>query len=270
MKPSVLIASGCSWVAGRAIDTDPTSTSFDFNYTEDPKFVEQHSFAGIIQRHLGLDQLLFLATHGSSNEEQLENLINYIDNNLNRYSKVFVLWGITSIYRWQMFSGITNSVQTCSVGRVPDNVELKKEIEYYFSHFWNKETELKKLGKQVVMLDGYLTNLNVDHLFFNSFQSYNVKDLQINNISNQNFYCVKNENNDMLSVLCQHNKIKISKSPWLNVSRSRDSQFNTTSVKELQNIGYLDVATAHPTVKAHKLIANKLVEYIKEKTNERI
>ena len=261
-----MIAVGCSWVAARAIDIEPQATTFDWDHIEDPGFVEQHSFAGQLKQKLGFDKILFLASHGSSNDEQVSKLTNFLSNSMDDYSAVYVLWGITSIYRWEMFSESTQQVQTCMLGRDPKNEELQKEIKYYFSHFWNKEYELEKLDTKIIMLDGYLKNLGVEHLFFNSFQSYNF------NVSDSNFYNVKEDNNDMLSLLCRENDIKISNSsvPWLNLSRPKDTQFNTVAVKELQRTGWLDRVTAHPTVQAHELIANKLYDYIKEKNNERI
>ena len=152
------------------------------------------------------------------------------------------------------------------LGRDPKNAELQAEIKYYLSHFWNKEYEVEKLDTKITMLSGYLNNLGIGHLFFNSFQSYNFS------IGDNNFYNAIKPNNDMLSLLCQENNIKVSKSsvPWLNLSRPTDTQFNTVSVKELQRIGWLDQVTAHPTVRAHDLIATKLYDYIKEKNNERI
>jgi archaellum component FlaF (FlaF/FlaG flagellin family) len=116
------------------------------------------------------------------------------------------------------------------------------------------------------MLDGYLKSLNVDHLFVNSFQSYH-----IDSANNKYFYQVTDKNNDMLSLLCRVNNVKISTSsvPFLNLT-TPGTDFNNHSVKELQRTGWLDQESAHPTVSAHELIANELYDYIKDKNNERI
>jgi hypothetical protein len=246
MKPSVLIAAGCSWVVGKNVD---------------PK----DSFAKKLQNYLGLDEFYSLARNGANNTEQINSLVEYLNTCRDKYSRIFVLWGITSIYRWEMYCSVTNSVEGCAIGRGKDE-ELKKEIKYYFSHFFNEDYELKKLKTQVIMLDGYLKNLEIEHLFINSFQSY-----QIDSIDNQYFYQVKQENNDMLSLLCRANKIKISTSsvPFLNLT-TPNSQFNNYAVQELQRTGWLDQESAHPTAQAHNLIANELYDYIKDKNNERI
>lgn len=248
---TILVAAGCSWVAARAIDSDPTAESFDYDYVEDPTFVKEHSFAGKLQRSLGLDELLIVAEHGSNNEEQVSRIINAV--NQHKDSKIFVLWGITSIYRWQMYSSVTEQVESVMVGRTFNN-DLDKEVKYYFKHHWNRETELTKLNEQVIMLDGYLTSLEIDHLFFNAFQNHSYT---INN----NIYPV-----DMLTVLCEHADVRPSESsvPWLNISRSKETQFNSRAVKDLQTQGWLDIATAHPTVKAHDVIATELYNYIKK------
>lgn len=266
MKPSVLIAAGCSWVAGRAIDCDPSATEFNFSHVEDPESVKQHSFAGILQRRLDLDELHFIARNGSNNEEQCLNLVSFIEDNYKNYSTIFVLWGLTSIYRWQMYSASTGQSEACMVGKKFKVDALTKEVKYHFSHHWDKDTELKKLKNNVVLVNGYLKNLGIEHIFFNAFQSYKISDVP-------EFYQGTEENNDLLSLLCVQNNVKISDSsvPWLNLLKPQDKQFNNTSVKELQKEHWLDQATAHPTIKAHKLIADELYNYIiKEKTNERI
>ena len=81
MKPSVLVAVGCSWVAAKCIDRDPAITTPDYDHVEDPAFVQEHSFAGQLQRRLGLDELHFIARHGASNEEQVRKLINFVKQN---------------------------------------------------------------------------------------------------------------------------------------------------------------------------------------------
>jgi hypothetical protein len=245
MKPSVLIAAGCSWVVGKNVDPE-------------------YAFACRLQKHLGLDEFYSVARNGANNTEQINKLVEYINTNHDQYSNIFVLWGVTSIYRWEMYSSVTNAVEDCAVGRGTD--ELKKEIKHYFSHYFNEDYELKKLKTQVIMLDGYLKSLNIRHLFVNSFQSY-----QINDVDNQYFYQVQEEDNDMLSLLCRANKIKISASsvPFLNLT-TPGTHFNNYSVQELQRTGWLDNESAHPTVQAHDLIANELYDYIKDKNNERI
>jgi hypothetical protein len=239
---SILLAAGCSWVAARAIDSDPTAESFDYDHVEDLAFVKKYSFAGLLQQKLGLDNLHIVAEHGSNNEEQIERIVNFVNQNTD--ADIFVLWGITSIYRWRMYSTTTGKVESCMVGRT-FNTPLDKEVKYYFKHHWDKDTEIKKLNEQVVWLDSYLTKLGIDHLFFNAFQSYNNQD-------------------DMLQVLCRHANVTPSTSsvPWLNLSRDKNTQFNSRAVKELQTQGWLDCATAHPTVKAHQVIAEELYKLI--------
>jgi hypothetical protein len=256
MKPTLLLAAGCSWVAGRSIDTDPSVLDVDLDHVEDSKFVREHSFAGILQKKLGLDELQFVAKNGSNNDTQFGDIVSYINLNRDRYSKIFVLWGLTSIYRWEMYSNSMNRVRPCVLGRDSKNVEVKN----YFKNHWNEDYELSKLNVKIISLSGYLNSLSIDHLFFNAFQSYKF------DIASKNFYRVSEPNNDLLSFLCQTNDIEISdkKIPWLNLYTVKEKQYNPGCIKKLQEKGILDRATAHPTVQAHKLIAEELHNYIKE------
>jgi len=250
LKPSLFIAAGCSWVAGKSIDLDPTSNTIAWDHVEDVEFVKQHSFAGILQKSLGYDNLEIVAVSGSNNTEQISRVVNFLQHSRQTYSRVFVLWGITSLHRWQMYSSSTNSVEDCVHTSIPfkTNKEFREEIKYYFSHFFNEEYELEKLNTQAIMFSGYLQSQNVDHLFVNSFQNNPV---QVNR-----FYPV-----DLLSLLYQEQGIK-SGEPFLNVMLP-NQQF-PRAIRQLQQAGWLDTATAHPTVKAHALIAKKLAEYLDE------
>jgi hypothetical protein len=261
MKPSILLAAGCSWVAAKSIDCDPDSIDMDFAHIEDPAFVKQHSFAGLLTKQLGFDQLEILAEHGANNEQQLKRIINFVENNKDNYSDIFVLWGLTSIYRWQMYNATSNQVENCMIGRKQLS-GVEQEIKSYFSKHWNKDLELERLGSNVLMLHGYLDNYNIKHLFFNSFQSYTDSSMNYS-IDDNYFYKVKEDNNDMLSLLCAQAGVENnSKSPWLNLLAPVALQYNTGAVKKLQTTGWLDKATAHPTVKAHVTIAKELHKYI--------
>jgi hypothetical protein len=267
MKPSLLVAAGCSWVAGAYMDCDPAVTEFDYNHVVDPEFRRQRSFAGLLQQQLGLDQIHFVARNGASNDDQLRNLMAFLDRKRDNYSRVFVLWGLTSIYRWEVWSSSLGYIEDSAFGRDTHKPEVLEEIKYYYSHFWNREYELEKLGNKVLLLNGYLKSLNVEHLFFNSFQGYSADNLNIKNIEEKSFYLPAVVENDLASLLCKKNNIYIkqSKMPFLNLLRPAAKQMNSSNIRELQQSGWLDCATAHPTVKAHQLIADELYNYIKEK-----
>jgi hypothetical protein len=266
-KPSVLVAAGCSWVAAKSIDTDPAATNVDYGHVEDPSYVDQHSFAGILRRRLQLDDLVFVAQHGSNNKTQARRLVDFIDQSRSKYSRIFVLWGITSLYRWEMYSSTTRQVESCLAGGYYTNQGLEAEVKDYFSRYFNEEYELQKLGQDVLLISNYLSNNNIEHLFANSFQDL---DLSVN-IPDQHFYRVREKNNDLLSLLCRRNNIDVSQSsvPWLNLL-DQTRQFSNKSIRELQNQSMLDCATAHPTVAAHQIIADELYEYIQGTKNERI
>jgi hypothetical protein len=267
MKPSILLAAGCSWVAGAFMDCDPAATEFDYDHIVDAEFRNTNSFAGLLQQRLGLDTVHFIAQDGASNDNQVRQLTSFIDSNQHNYSRIFVLWGVSSIYRWETYSAALNSVEDNAYGRINHKPGIEEELKYYFSHFWNQDYELEKLGNKILLLDGYLTSLNIDHLFVNSFQGRSATELKIQNIKDKNFYLSTNSENDLVSLLCRQNRIYIKQStvPFLNLLRPAAKQMNSSNIRELQQLGWLDCATAHPTVKAHQLIADELYNYIKEK-----
>jgi hypothetical protein len=246
LKPSLFIAAGCSWVAGKSIDIDSTSDTILWDHVEDPEFVKQHSFAGILSKSYDTFQLL--AESGSNNTEQISRTVKFLEQNRDQYSQVFVLWGITSLYRWQMYSAATGLVEDCVHTSIPfkTDKDFRDEIKYYFSHFFDGQYELEKLNTQAIMFSGYLKSINVDHLFVNAFQD--------NPIAIDNFYPT-----DLLTLLHKQNNLKITE-PFLNVMLPNQTYPN--NIVKLQELGWLDKSTAHPTVKAHALIAKELGERI--------
>jgi hypothetical protein len=145
-----------------------------------------------------------------------------------------------------------------------DNAGLSEEFKYYTKHFFSNEFELDRLRVSLAMLDGYLKYLNINHLFVNSFQSYSF------DFDSTNYYNINSQQNDLLNFLCTTNGIEIPRAsfPFLNLFGK--NQFLPKEIIALQNVGMLDKATSHPTVKAHKLIAEELYRYMKDNKNERI
>mgnify|MGYP000674080630 CR=1 FL=1 len=156
-----------------------------------------------------------------------DRLIDFLEHNKEQYSKIFVLWGITSIYRWEMYSNTTNQLEPCILrSKRSKNKGLIEESEYYFKHFWNKENSLRDLGRQILLVDAYLTMHSIDHLFFNSFDPYTLDNLNITSITDSTFYKIKESHNDMLSLLCAKHDVTIGSSsvPWLNVLKKTPAE----------------------------------------------
>ena len=135
IKPSLLLAAGCSWVAGKSIDCDPASVIFDYDHIEDPAVVEQYSFSALLQKQLGLDQLIILAEHGSNNDTQLKKIVEFINSNYDNYSSIFVLWGVTTVYRWEMYLSESDQVESVQHNRVRHKPDLTQQAKYYFSNY---------------------------------------------------------------------------------------------------------------------------------------
>jgi hypothetical protein len=252
----LFIAAGCSWTRGWGA-VDDCLYFADPNFKDDREFVRNQSYAGLVAKSLGIDTILMLAIPGSNNETQARLIINFLQKNRNQYRRVFVLWGLTSHLRWELYSNNINAPSMFMLGSVvPPGKE--KELKWHLINHWNEEFELLKLSQRIISTSAYLDKVNVEHLFFPVFESFSNHNMDLTHILDQNYFNVNTKNNDMLSQWCIENNIE---RPDQILSSPYDSQ-DQKKLNQLVKLGYLNPVHAHPNVVGHKDIATRLIDYL--------
>jgi hypothetical protein len=168
----LFIAAGCSWTRGWGA-VDDCLYFADPNFKDDREFVRNQSYAGLVAKSLGIDAILMLAIPGSNNETQARLIINFLQKNRNQYRRVFVLWGLTSHLRWELYSNNINAPSMFMLGSV---VPPGKEKELKCQNEQNKilfgvELLYNIMKKQIIeeIRDmKYLLNYNRGRILFHT------------------------------------------------------------------------------------------------------
>lgn len=254
---NLFVAIGCSWTrAWGAVDN-----CLDFRsplYKDDLNFFNNLSYVGKVCNFLNYTSKIVMAIPGSNNDMQTRLLFELLQKNRHKFDKIFVLWGITSHLRWELYS---NQINAPSMFMLGSNVPPGKEEErkWFLMRHWNNDFEMERLSHKIVATSCYLKNLDVGHLFFPVFESYNNFNMNLNNVDKSNYFGINNKTNDMLHLWCNSEGLTIDNcvlsNPYSDDDRSK--------LNLLVSKGYLSKAYAHPTLVGHNDIALRLIDHLK-------
>jgi hypothetical protein len=251
----VLIAIGCSWTRGWGWH-DHDMDFRDVTRQDDVKFVTQNSYVGHVAQHIGATGIINMAIPGSNNDMQTRLLVECLERNLEQFGQVFVLWGITSHLRWEMWSTIVNKPTMFMLGsKVPDHKE--EERAWWLKYHFDDNFERQRLSQKILMIHGYLKNLKVDHLFFPTFTSYNQHNMLLNSITHDHYFRLGSYCNDMMSLMYL-GQGEIPPDTWLSNPYSKEDR---ETISRLQHVGLMS-NLAHPSLQGHAFIGRLLVSYL--------
>ena len=257
----LFVAIGCSWTRAWGA-TDDCMDPSDPNYQDDLDFFNNHSFVAHLANHLGYPAKIVLAQPGASNDMQTRLLVELLQKNRAQFNRIFVLWGITSHLRWELYSNQINAPSKFTVGSsVPPGKE--QERKWFLTRHWNDTYELERLSQKIVTISAYLQTLDIDHLLFPAFESYNTNNMNLAHVQPKYFFNIDRPVNDMLHLWCQEENIQVDPTVLSN-PYSKDDR---AKLSELVKLGYLSKAHAHPTAKGHRDIATRLINYINQTRN---
>ena len=253
---NIIIAIGCSWTRGWGWH-DKDLHSNDPNRIDDLEFLYNESFVGLVRKFLNLDSMLITAVPGSNNEMQIRLLMDFLRNNEFKFEKIFVLWGITSHTRWELYSNVMDAPSMFHVGSsIPSGKE--KEREWFLRYHYNELFQKEKLSNLIRLTHGYLNNKKMKHLFFPAFVNYNNTNLHLHDVSDCCFYKINCSNNSMLDEMFESIGHSLGE-PFL--SNPYNQQDNNKIEKLIEN--NLFSKLSHPNKNGHKFIADHLIEHLK-------
>lgn len=252
-KPDVFVQFGCSW--SRAWGSDPKELlPFDKNYVENLEFLSNHSYMALLANHLNIPNRINFSLCGSNNDTQSRLIFEFVEQNRHKFNRVFVSWGLTSIYRWELYCNRIDAPWDYMHGSNPEH-ESAKEMKYFFKHHWDKGWQLKLLSNKILALSSYLSMNGVEHLFFPVFQSYNRHNMLLKTLPEKVLFGIDLENNDMMSLMFQHEGAD-SPADFLS-----DPIYPDQRVDLLIQQNYLSKKHGHPTKKGHEFIAQELIKH---------
>jgi len=253
--PDVFIAMGCSWT--RAWNHNDDRAKLHVKFDDDAAFMLDRSYAGRVRSYLGHDSMINLAIPGSSNDCQVRLLMDLLQRHGSRFGRVFVLWGITSHCRWELWSNAIDGPSGFQIGSLLKQGK-EEEMKFFLTRHWNDQFELQRLSHKITMLHCTLQQMSIDHLFFPVFESMSVHNMDLANIDDSCYYQRTSQKNDMISLWCQEHGLT-------DIGRVMSNPHNPQDIdmcRPLVELGYLGTNFAHPTAQAHKDIADKLIHHL--------
>lgn len=261
--PDIFLAIGCSWT--RAWGADNSCKPFGSkDYKDDHNFILNRSYVGLLARHLGFDSIINLAIPGSSIDMQVRFLVEFLQKNRKQFRRIFVLWGLTSHLRWELYSNKIDKPVAFQIGAdvpvVAASFYPGRDIEMrsFLVNHWNEAFELERYNHKIVMTHAYLSMLDIDHLFFCTFESFDHTNMNLEQIPDDKYFLKNCHPADMLSLWCKENDIP---RPWP-VYSAPFSEQDISVQQDLIDLGFLSQNYAHPTEKAHSDIAHRLIKHL--------
>lgn len=258
--PDLFLTFGCSW--SRAWGTYPEELlPADPNYQENVEFLSNYSYMAHVANAVNIKTRVNFAIPGSNNDTQSRLIIEFVERNRSKFRRIFILWGITSIYRWELFCNRIDAPWSYMWG--PNLIGADAaETKHFLKNHWDKNYQLLLLSNRILTLSTYLKANSVEHLFFPVFQSYNRHNMLLNTLNSEILFDADSHNNDMLSLMLENENLDAI-DDFLSDSNNQD-----TRIQQLIDAGYLSKKHAHPTKKGHEFIAQKLIAHYNSFSNK--
>lgn len=252
-----LLTLGCSWIAGIGSKYDPSwdKQTYKENCFRD-KDNWENAFRTILSKKHGLVNVN-ISCGGASNGSQFRKFRKYLhQNDLN---DTIVLWGVTSIYRMELFF---NHAKEFTSGHgyscFQPNQEKRKHIhgpdwcgpkEYFRQHF-HEHIAGRALAEEVHCWQRHFEALNVPQIWFDTLNVNNYVGGVYKPFDKLPYNC----NQDLLSQLAYKNgwdptDDKYHMSNW---------KADCDRVDFLKKKGILNPYSFHPTIQGHQQIAEIL------------
>ena len=172
MPGKLLITFGCSWTYGVGVSYHPGMSESDIQKNFwDNDIANTLSFRGIVSKKLNYTNKNFSAG-GSSNQMQFRLAKEYFgsnefDRDSEYYSEIVVLWGITSIYRDELYSNLEDrTINFMYSQKDALHVSSRKQ---YVKYFFNDNAEIRKIALDILFWDKFFSKNNVTNYWFDTF-----------------------------------------------------------------------------------------------------
>jgi hypothetical protein len=172
---ALLITFGCSWTYGVGVGYhDNMSLEQYQKIAWDESICNDLSFRGELSKKYNLFNLNF-SRGGSSNQKQFRLARLFFSSPQwiklkNQYTKIIVLWGITSIYRYELYNNFNNQVQDVFLTQTdPNNPISQPLLKYSFSHEW----EVSVVATEMRFWNQYFLSQDINNIWFDTFNHHN-------------------------------------------------------------------------------------------------
>lgn len=170
----LLITFGCSWTYGVGVGYQSGMTFEEYEKVAgDSDLADSLSFRGLLATKTNYENKNF-SYGGSSNQSQFRLATEYFGSlefeaDKLEYNHIVVLWGITSLYRNEIYLNSIGSLKNIFYGN--KNVE-KKFLEEYFKKTFDEHNELRQLSLNILFWNSFFKAHNIQNYWFDTFNHH--------------------------------------------------------------------------------------------------
>ena len=276
MSKKLLITFGCSWTYGVGVGYTHGMNIEQYKAIAwDDNVANRDSFRGILSKKYGYKNKNF-SYGGSSNQKQFRLAKEYFGsleflNDIKYYDRIIVLWGITSIYRNELFNTLSGTYENFFY-----HTDISKFHRAYFKNVFDEKNTLNELVTEILLWNNFFRANNIENYWFDTFNHHDYNFLptyeEIHNSKNFSFAKIKKiyskytrildyekTPRDIASQLAEFHGIKTSSTAYHISNWSSDS---VPHIKFLKEKGVLNPISFHPTRLGHKQISNYFLSKI--------
>jgi hypothetical protein len=170
----VVIALGCSWTVGHEIEEE-------FPNQDVETVRSQYRYAELLRSYLKYDEHIVCGLPGGSNERAIRLAYPEVLKYIFQGYKVFVVFGITSVWRTELYDVATkdyigfiygnDKYYTIRENQIPP--ATKDLIKNYKIHTFDEEFHATRQAIDILGFHSFLKLQNVEHVFFDIFEPKN-------------------------------------------------------------------------------------------------
>lgn len=168
----LLITFGCSWTHGIGVNYEPGMTKKEFLVgCHDVDSLNQYSFRTLLSQEYNMHNI-DLSLGGSSNQQQFRLAENFFSSpsfleHQDKYSEITVLWGITSIFRNEIYHARIKDSKSYFYN---NKSLLSKAI---ISDHFDPQHEMTLLHQKIIFWNSFFSVLGIKNLWFDTFNHHN-------------------------------------------------------------------------------------------------
>ena len=235
-----LLVNGCSFSFGATLEN-----------------IEQERYSSLLAKKLNCN-VENISKLGGSNDRIFRTTFDWI--NKNKYSDTLIIIGLTEIFREDIFSNNTKKYTPMSYAYLNSKDDMKtffnecgvndmtEFFETNFQYFINKDEWIKKVNRNIILLNSYAKQSGVDIIFFDAMLRTSYGE----NLHQSDMKTWK-ENKDLFKLNNVNYFLFENYENWREYIKSWDDTYDY----------------GHPQKNHHKDLTEKLYEYIRGEFNEK-
>ena len=257
----LLVTFGCSWTHGMGVAYEKGMNFDEYRTKADGDYLcDELSFRALLTKKWNCTNIDF-SQQGSSNERQFRRATTYFKEKPNE--RVIVLWGITSIYRHEIWlrknhkgkSGYQNVLYGHGMARDVMMRQKKFDVDHHLQWHFDKKIKIEELSHKMRHWNLFFEGMGIENYWFDTFNHHNYP------ISVDRMLFNNRKYRDLMSILCEDLQFNNYDSGEYHVSQYNND--DSRRLKFLEKKELINPHSYHPTREAHARIAKLFDDAIK-------